>query len=179
MAAEERGIVIPFPKRAAPVPVPSPRLGDLRFRMLVGETAWASLPEAVRERFGKSVAGRAVIYAGEIVECRMSKAGRLLAQLVRLVGAPLPLSSDVFVPAVVSVSEDPEAGGQFWTRIYGRRRGFPQVIHSSKRFAGPTGLEEYIGRGLGIALRVMVENEALHFLSDHYFVKLGGRNNDR
>ena len=74
----------------------------------------------------------------------------------------------------VTVSEDAEAGGQFWTRIYGRRRGFPQVIHSSKRFAGPTGLEEYIGRGFGIALRVEVEDEALHFLSDHYFVKLGG-----
>jgi hypothetical protein len=175
MAAEERGIVIPFPNRPAPVPAPSPHLGDLRFRTLLGEDAWASLPEAVRERFGKSVAGRVVIYGGEIVECRMSRAGRLLAQLVRLVGAPLPLSCDTFVPAVVTVSEDAEAGGQFWTRIYGRRRGFPQVIHSSKRFAGPTGLEEYIGRGLGIALRVEVRNEALHFISDHYFAKLGGR----
>ena len=175
MAAEERGIVIPFPKRATPVPVPSPELGDLRFRTLIGETAWAKLPEAVRARFGKSVAGRVVLYAGEIVECRMSRAGWLLAQLMRLVGGPLPLSRDVFVPAVVSVSEDPVAGGQFWTRVYGRCRGFPQVIHSSKRFAGPTGLEEYIGRGLGIALRVSVENEALHFLSDHYFLKIGGR----
>lgn len=175
MAAEERGIVIPFPKRDAPVPTPSPRLGDLRFRTLVGEAAWASLPEAVRERFGKSVAGRVVIYGGEIVECRMSRAGWLLAQIVRLVGAPLPLSRDTFVPSVVTVSEDVEAGGQFWTRMYGRRRGFPQVIHSSKRFAGPTGLEEYIGRGLGIALRVEVGNGALHFLSDHYFVKIGRR----
>ncbi|HEY5721523.1 MAG TPA: DUF4166 domain-containing protein [Allosphingosinicella sp.] len=175
MEAEERGIVIPFPRRSAPVPAPSPELGDLRFRTLLGEDAWASLPEAVRDRFGKSVAGRVVIYGGEIVECRMSRAGWLLAQAVRLVGAPLPLSSDTFVPAVVTVSEDLEAGGQYWTRIYGRRRGFPQVIHSSKRFAGPTGLEEYIGRGLGIALRVTVENEALHFLGDHYFVKIGGR----
>ena len=175
MAAEERGIVIPFPKRPTPVPVHSPELGDLRFRTLIGETAWASLPEAVRARFGKSVAGRVVVYAGETVECRMSRSGWLLAQLVRLVGAPLPLCRDAFVPAVVSVSEDGDAGGQFWTRIYGRRRGFPQVIHSSKRFAGPTGLEEYIGRGLGIALRISVENEALHFVSDHYFLKLGRR----
>ena len=175
MAAEERGIVIPFPRRLPSAPGPSPDLGDLRFRTLIGETAWASLPEAVRERFGKSVAGRPVVYAGEIVECRISRVGWLLAQVMRLAGAPLPLFRDTFVPAVVSVSEDSEAGGQFWTRIYGRRRGFPQVIHSSKRFAGPTGLEEYIGRGLGIALRVEVENEALHFLSDHYFLKIGRR----
>src|SRR5688500_4908429 len=130
MAAEERGIVIPFPQRPAPAPEHSPELGDLRFRTLIGERAWASLPEAVRARFGKSIAGRVVIYAGEIVECRMSRTGWLLAQLMRLVGAPLPLSRDTFVPAVVSVSEDGEAGGQFWTRIYGRRCGFPQVIHS-------------------------------------------------
>ena len=156
-------------------PVPSFELGDLRFRTLVGEKDWAKLPAAVRARFSKSVTGgRAIVYAGEIVQCRMSIAGRLLAQLVRIVGAPLPLFRDVNVPAVVTVSEDSAAGGQFWTRIYGRRRGFPQVIHSSKRFAGPTGLEEYVGRGIGIALRVEVAEGALHFLSDHYFLNIGG-----
>ena len=176
MAAEEFGVVLPFPRRSRRPPQPSPTLGDLRFRTLVGEAGWAALPHAVRVRFAGSVTGgRSIVYGGEIVECRMSRAGWLLAQLVRLVGAPLPLSRDLFVPAVVTVSEDGEGGGQFWTRIYGRRRGFPQVIHSSKRFCGPTGLEEYIGRGLGIALQVRVADEALHFLSEHYFVKVRGR----
>lgn len=62
-----------------------------------------------------------------------------------------------------------------WTRAYARRRGFPQVIHSSKRFAGPTGLEEYLGLGFGIALRVGVEREMLVFDSDHYFWRMPGR----
>jgi hypothetical protein len=164
--------IIAFPRRA-PAPAPA-GIGDLRFRALAGEEAWASLPDAVRERFGRHIgAGASILYAGEVVECRMSRCGRLLAELCRLIGAPLPLSRDAFVPAVVSVTEDPASGGQFWTRLYGRRRGFPQVIHSIKRFCGPTGLEEYVGCGIGIALRLEVADGALHFLSDHYFLSVG------
>jgi hypothetical protein len=166
----------PLPRPHPRPACPDPGLGDLRFRALIGEQGWAALPAAVRERFGHRVAGgAAIVYCGETVECRMSPAGRLLAMLGRLIGGPLPLSRDVFVPAIVTVTEDAATGGQFWTRIYGRRRGFPQVIHSCKRFAGRTGLEEYVGRGVGIALRVRVEDGALHFLSDHYFLGLAGR----
>lgn len=160
--------VIPFPASRARA---AAELGDLRFRTLVGEAAWAGLPPRVRARFCKRVGDcRATHYAGEIVECRMNRPGRLLAAAARLIGGPLPLSRDVEVPAMVSVTEDHDGGGQFWTRIYGRRRGFPQAIHSCKRFAGPTGLEEHIGRGFGIALRVEVAGGALHFVSDHYFL---------
>jgi hypothetical protein len=182
MAAErvERGgrsasNVVAFP--AARAAARSTRgLGDLRFRRLVGEAGWAALPEAVRARFGKRIGDcRTAIYTGEVVECRMSRAGRMLAQAARLIGGPLPLSRDVFVPATVCVAEDAAAAGQFWTRIYGRARGFPQVVHSSKRFCGPTGLEERIGAGFGIALRIEVGEGALHFVSDHYYLSIAGR----
>lgn len=163
--------ILPFP---APRPAgPATDIGDLRFRALIGEEAWARLPEATRARFGKRISGTAaIVYVGEVVECRISAAGWLLAQLI---GGPLPLSRDADMPACVTVTEDPMFAGQFWTRIYGRRRGFPQVISSSKRFAGPTGLEEQVGDAFGIALRVEVEGGALHFLSDHYFVMVRGR----
>jgi hypothetical protein len=155
--------IIAFPRRGREPASPPAEIGDLRFRALAGEEAWASLPEAVRERFGRHI-------------------GAVLAQLCRLIGAPLPLSRDAFVPAVVSVTEDPASGGQFWTRLYGRRRGpssslrtcFPQAIRSIKRFCGPTGLEEYVGRGIGIALSVEIAQGALHFLSDHYFLSVPG-----
>jgi hypothetical protein len=159
---------------SASLPAAAPALGDLRFRRLVGEAGWADLPEAVRLRFARRAAGgRTILYAGEIVSARMSRLGWWLAQAARLVGGPLPRGCDVGVPAAVSVTEDPATGGQCWTRIYGRRRGFPQAIHSAKRFGGPTGLEEYLGLGFGIALRLRVEDGALHFDSDHYFVRLG------
>jgi len=151
-------------------------LPDLRFRTLLGGAGWARLPEAVRDRFSKRLCpGQAVTYVGRIVESHRNLAGRLVAQVARLVGAPLPLSDDLAVPAVVSVTEDAATKGQFWTRMYGRAQGFPQVIHSSKRFAGPTGLEEYIGCGFGIALRISADDKALHFHSDHYFLQAGNR----
>lgn len=55
-ALEERNLVDAQPPcDLAPValPVKSPEIGDLRFRTLVGEAAWAQLPEAVRRRFSK------------------------------------------------------------------------------------------------------------------------------
>jgi hypothetical protein len=149
-------------------------LADLRFRALVGADAWSRLPAAVRTRFSTRLAGgEATIYVGTIVECRFTRFGRVLANLARLIGGPLPLHSDIGVPAVVTVTEDAAGGGQFWTRLYGRRRGVPQVIHSSKRFAGCTGLEEYLGCGCGIALAVRADEHALHFTSDHYFLAIG------
>ena len=151
-------------------------LGDLRFRALLGAEAWGRLPAAVRKRFSKRLSERrAAVYAGEIVETRMSRLGWLLAQVGRLIGGPLPLSRDAEVPATVMVTEDGANGGQIWTRIYGRHRGFPQVIHSSKRFQGPTGLDEYIGHGVGMALTVYADDYAIHFRSDHYFLHLLGR----
>ena len=151
-------------------------LGDLRFRALLSEQDWAALPLVVRRRFSRRLAdGGTIIYAGRVIETRMSRAGWWLAQAVRLIGAPLPISRDHDVPAVVAVTEDPTGGGQVWTRLYARRAGFPQIIHSAKRFAGPTGLEEYVGCGVGMALTVHVVDEALIFRSAGYFLQLFGR----
>jgi len=149
-------------------------LHDLRFCSLLGAEAWSRLPPAVRRRFSKRLgAGAAITYAGTIIECRRTLLGKLLAQFCRLIGGPLPLTDDIDVPAIVTVTEDGGSMGQFWTRQYGRTRGFPQVIHSSKRFVGPTGLEEYLGCGIAIALTVSADASALHFHSDHYFVAVG------
>lgn len=153
-----------------------PLLDDMRFRTLVGADGWARLPEAVRARFAKRLGpGRSVAYKGVVVDCRMNVAGWALAQACRLIGAPLPLRRDTGVAAVVTVTEDGATGGQVWSRMYARPRGFPQVIHSAKRFDGPTGLEEHLGAGVGIALVVDVDRGGLRFRNDHYYLKLGRR----
>jgi Domain of unknown function (DUF4166) len=148
-------------------------LGDLRFRALVPEADWGRLPLPIRRRFSKRLAdGETAVYVGQVLETHLSRAGWLLAQLLRLIGAPLPTARDAQVPSVVTVTEEMATGGQIWTRLYARRRSFPQVIHSSKRFASRTGLEEYVGYGIGMALTVAVHDGALIFRSNGYFIEI-------
>ena len=149
-------------------------VGDLRFRTLLSPEEWNTLPADVQRRFTKRLAGgRTAVYVGHIKQCRINRAGRLLGQVLRLIGGPLPICDDVDVPSVVTVTEDVETGGQIWTRLYANRAGFPQVLHSSKRFCGPTGLEEYIGFGISMALTVSVEDKVLTFRSAAYRLRLG------
>jgi hypothetical protein len=146
-------------------------LGDLRFRALVDEADWAALPASIRRRFSCRVAdGNTVVYVGEILETRMNVAGWLLAQAMRLIGSPFPICRNAHMPCVVSVTEDLSIGGQTWTLLYSRRRHFPQIVHSSKRFAGPTGLEDHVRYGVGVTLTLHVVDEALVFRSRDYFV---------
>jgi hypothetical protein len=160
----------------APAEFAERALGDLRFRALLSEEDWTALPTAIRRRFSRRLSdGNTSVYSGLVLETWMSRAGWLLAQMARLIGGPLPTATDADVPSVVTVTEDFSTGGQIWTRLYARRRGFPQIIHSSKRFAGPTGLEEYVGFGVGMALRVGVRDRALVFRSDRYFLQVLGR----
>jgi hypothetical protein len=151
-------------------------LGDLRFRALLSDADWERLPVRTRNRFSKRLAdGETTVYVGTMVKASFSRLGSALAQAARLIGGPLPTGRDVEVPFIVTVTEEMATGGQIWTRVCSRRHRFPQVIHSSKRFSGPTGLEEYIGCGLSVALDILVEDQSLKFRSAGYFLCLGSR----
>ncbi len=160
--------------------VPTQKIGakpvhvDHRFRQLLTREAWASLPLAVRKRFSKQLTGGATaVYAGRVTEFEISVTGKVLAHALRLIGAPLPLFKDIDVPTVVTVTEDVKTGGQIWTRTYANRTGFPQVIHSAKRFSGPTGLEEHVGFGVSMLLEVDAGPQGIVFKSAGYQIKLG------
>ncbi|MCK1718059.1 DUF4166 domain-containing protein [Bradyrhizobium sp. 141] len=149
-------------------------LDDRRFRALLSDEDWGRLPLATWRRFSKRVAdGDSVVYVGVVDEICFSDIGWWVAQAARVIGGPLPTGRDTGVPMIVTVTEDAATGGQTWTRICARKRGFPQVIHSAKRFAGPTGLEEYVGFGVSMALRIAVEDQALTFRSAGYGLQLG------
>lgn len=160
---------------SAPPPSDARLHDDLRFHALLSDADWGRLPVAIWRRFSKRVAdGATSVYVGEIEDAHLSRAGWWFAQLARLIGGPLPTSDETGVPMIVAVTEDGASGGQIWTRVVGRRHGFPQVIHSAKRFAGPTGLEEYLGFGLSMELRIAVADGALEFHSTAYALELAG-----
>ena len=160
-----------FPSTAAPH---QKLLDDHRFRALLPAEDWGRLPVAIWRRFSKRLMeGATVIYAGEVEEAAFSRTGWWIAQATRLIGGPLPTRAATGVPIIVAVTEDAASGGQIWTRICARRNGFPQVIHSVKRFAGPTGLEEYVGFGVSMALKVAVAHDVLVFSSAGYAVQFG------
>lgn len=150
---------------------------DTRFERLLGRANWMRLPAPIRQRFSKRFKkGQSIAYLGIITEMKMSRLGWAFAQAVRVIGAPLPFErNSVNQPAAVIVTEDRETNGQFWIRQYGREQGFPQMVRSSKRFAGPTGLEEYIGCGIGMALKLEAAERALFFKSEHYFLQVFGK----
>src|SRR5947209_13294721 len=144
-------------------------LDDHRFRALLPAAEWGRLPVAIWRRFSKRlVDGATIVYVGEVEEASFSRAGWWLAQMARLIGGPLPTGAETGVPMIVTVTEDRASGGQVWTRICARDNNFPQVIHSAKRFAGSTGLEEYVGFGISMSLRVSVQRDELVFTSVDY-----------
>jgi hypothetical protein len=144
------------------------------FRALLPAADWSRLPAPVRARFAREIApGEAVAFIGEVATTRMTFAGRCWAQLARLVGAPLPLKSQTHTAAAVIVAQDGLTPDQFWTRVYHEDGVPPQVVRSTKRFAGPTGLEECVDAGIGMALLLSVEHRALVFRSAWYFWRCG------
>jgi hypothetical protein len=133
------------------------------------------LPAPIRRRFSRHLAdGERIVYLGEVTATHMTLAGRLVAQLARLVGAPLPLEASGCVPVTVIVTGSEQLCGQVWTRIYDRGRRFPQVIQSVKQFGGATGLEEIVAHGVGMRLKLTVSDGALVFRSAGYFIRCLG-----
>lgn len=155
-------------------PPKTPR--DARFSALLSRRDWMHLPAAVRTRFSQHrAAGESVVYRGTVTRITFSRLGWLLAQAARLIGAPLPVDRDTQgQAATVVVTEALNGRGQIWTRLIAREGRFPQVINSAKRFFGPTGLEECIGRGVGIGLAITAENGSLIFRSTSYFIEAFG-----
>lgn len=145
------------------------------YEALLGPAAWARLDPAIRARFCSTAAHRSVTYVGVMQRVEMSFAGRLLAQLLRLIGTPLALHSGRDVRTVVRVYRDSKRGGMTWDRLYEYSHRPRCRVRSTKRIDGTDGLLELVGRGFGMHLATHEADGALHFTSTRFFLELFGR----
>jgi hypothetical protein len=116
------------------------KLGDLRFRALMSDLEWASLPQPIRRRFSKRLSGgRTVVYVGEVVETRLSLAGHLLAQAARLIGfIDLPghrlWLPDVMTTGALTVTHTEFSDGRFSFTLNVTHARFGLLIHQRAVF---------------------------------------------
>jgi hypothetical protein len=137
-------------------------------RALVGESAWAGLPAAVRARFAEHA--EATDYHGTFEMVRASRLGRIFAQLGRLIGTPVVPWVGANMPAVVHVV--PNTRGVTWLREYRHASGARCVVRSTKVIAGNEMTERLPAR-LCMPLDVYAAAGVLHFVSRGYFFDLG------
>lgn len=141
------------------------------FRALLGEAAWARLPDTVQARFAAGAHATPCVYAGRM-SVRASPLGWLFAQACRLIGTPLAPWTGEDIPVEVSVSLAAR-GGITWARLY-RFPGHAPASVSSRKLMSPRGdLLEVVRGGLGMRLAVAEEDGALVFRSLGYIVRVG------
>lgn len=143
------------------------------YRSLIGETGWHRLHPDVQRRFSIDNAHRAVTYEGVMAEVFLSPAGRLLAQLCRLIGTPLALHSGVEVPMEVRVYPDRKRGGMTWERLYHYPDKPLGRVRSTKCIRSDLGLVELVGCGFGMQLAVYEQQRAIVFESTRFFWECG------
>ncbi len=134
---------------------------------------WEKLPETVRARFAQDPA-EVTHYTGIMTEVACSRLGWLMAQMGRLVRAPLiphqghniRIAVHVFAPGDGSVMKE---------RTYFFPGKKPLRVTSAMRIGAAGYFQECVHGGIGMNMRIFAENDALHFVSDHYFCTLFGR----
>jgi hypothetical protein len=154
-----------FPTAAGRAPPPT-TVPD--FEQLLGSTAWARLPAAVRARFAADAHLEPTVYRGTAC-VRASVVGRLLAHVCRCLGTPVAPYVGDDVSMTVRVYRD--AHGIVWEREYAFSHR-TCIVRSTKE-AREGVLVEKLGAGLHMQLRVQEQNGELHFVSDGYFFQIG------
>jgi len=156
-------------RRRIPVHSPAP---DDTYRRLLGPFQWRRLKPEVRARFSsKPIPGTDIRYVGNM-KVRHSFFGALFAQACRLIGTPLSPYAGNNALVDVALSAD-RAGGVEWRRRYRFSWRREALVSSTKRLNARGVLEEHVGGGFSMQLKVFEQDGNLHFLSEDYHWRLG------
>lgn len=144
------------------------------YQSLLGDQSWLRLHPDIRKRFSPAYANRSVVYRGVMQQIYLSPAGKLLAQVCRLIGTPLALYAGTDVPIEVKVYPDLKFKGMTWDRYYLYPHKKTNRVRSTKCIQQDNQLIEVVGSGFGMYLKVYERNSAIYFRSMKYFFQIGG-----
>ncbi len=142
------------------------------YESLLGKSAWSRLRPEIRQRFDATQKNKSTIYEGIMEEVFLSGAGKVFAQLCRLIGTPLALHSGSNVPITVKVYPDKKTGGITWDRFYYFQNKKVNRVKSTKLIQQDSKLIEIVGCGFGMHLKVTEEEGGLHFTSQRFFCQI-------
>lgn len=143
------------------------------YQALLGEQAWNRLHPAIQKRFSEAACHRPVTYVGIMEEVFLSLAGKLLAQLCRLIGTPLALYAGKNIPTRVCVYPNNKLHGVTWDRYYYFPYKPTNRVTSTKCIRDDLGLVEVVGCGFGMQLALREQEGALVFESTRFFLQVG------
>jgi Domain of unknown function (DUF4166) len=135
---------------------------------LLGQDAWALLPQAVQARFADSAP--AVDYVGEFEIVRASALGRVIAWACQIIGTPVVPRTGRNVSATVHVA--PSGRGTEWLREYRWPGCAPCLVRSTKVLGVDGVLVEELPACLRMELDVYEQGGALHFVSRAYYFEV-------
>ncbi|WP_144392144.1 DUF4166 domain-containing protein [Pleionea sediminis] len=144
------------------------------YRTLMGEVDWNRLHPAIKQRFEEKVSD-SVTYSGVMRNVYLSFAGKVLAQVCRLIGTPLALYEGNDVPMTVNVYPDQKQNGMTWDRFYHYPTKPVNRVKSTKCILKDEGLVELVGFGFGMKLKVYEKEHAMYFESTEFFLLVGNK----
>lgn len=148
--------------------------GEL-FRHVLGDE-WGSLHPDIQHRFGMNPpVGSRLYYTGTLWELTCSRLGKLMAWATQpfVRGALIPVTDHDF-PVDIEVFSRPGDPAIFKQRIY-RLNGREPIMFTSRMVAlGTDRVIEYVGIGLGMVLKLSVNDGNLYFTSERYFFEVFG-----
>jgi len=144
------------------------------YERLVGNKGWNKIHPAIRKRFSEKL-HQPVTYKGVMNEVFLSSAGRVFAQLCRIIGTPLALYEGKDVPMEVKVYPNEKFEGMRWDRFYLYQDKPLNRVASTKCILPEGGLVEMVGFGFGMKLDVYEKNGAIVFESENFFLNLGNK----
>lgn len=143
--------------------------GEL-FRRILGDE-WLKLHPDIQDRFAKNPEpGKPLYYRGELSELSCSRFGKFLGFMTMplIKGALIPFNDQNF-PVGIEVYSKKDCSFIFKQRIYHLNGRKPIQFTSYMRESEKDEVLEYVGKGLGMKLKLHVQDGNLHFTSDGYF----------